>query len=499
MTASGSNASPPTSTADAGGTANIVRGTRALAVAQMLGQVARFASNIVLARLLTPSDFGVVAIALVVVLVSTQFQDLGTGSAIIQRPSMRRPLVNAVFHLNLVLGAVLTAGIAVAAYPLARLLRAPDAAPVILVMSTMILITALGQIHHALLRRDLRFRQTAIISSSAALASTALSISLAVSGFGAWSIVFGSLAGAVLDTALAWHFDPWRPQLRAQWRELSSILRFSLHLFLSNLVILVFQQSDKAIVGRSLGTASLGYYSLAQRMVAYPTTAISSVVTEVAFPAFSRRQDDDTSLRSAYVRLTGVLATVTFPLLFGAATVAAPAVDVVFGHRWAAMVPLVQVLAPVAALQTVMTNWSALVIAKGRTDWVFRWNLVATAAMVVAFVVGARWGTEGVAVAYALAALTFMPIGVWLAFRLIELRLSEYMQRLVPVAIATGAMAAASLLAQYLAHRAGAGEVVLLCTGVLAGGATYAAVLAWLRPAALDDMKLLVSMRKTSR
>lgn len=478
---------------------NLVRGTRALAAAQLLSQVARFASNIVLAHLLVPADFGVVAIALVIVLVSTQFQDLGTGSAIIQRPDVSGSLVNAVFHLNLVLGVGLTAAIAALAYPIAHLLRTPDAAPMIAAMSCMILVTALGQIHHALLRRDMRFRQTAVISSSASLASTAISITLAALGLGPWAIVIGSLGAAVLDTSLAWWFDPWRPRWRAHWAELESIWRFSLHLFLSNLVVLVFQQSDKAIVGRALGTAPLGYYSMAQRMVAYPTTAISGVVTEVAFPAFARRQDDAGALRSAYLRLTGVLALVTFPLLFGAATVAAPAVSLAFGSRWDALVPLIQILAPVAALQTVLTNWSALVVAKGRTGWLLAWNALSTLAMVVAFVVGSRHGLVGVCVAYAAAALIFMPIGVVMAFRLIELRLRDFGARLAPIAVATTAMVLASVLGQYATSTWFTAAVGQLAVGVVCGAAAYLAALWLWRPSAIADVNLILATKRRSR
>ena len=317
----------------------VARSTRQTAVAQVVTQGVRFLTNVALARLLSPRDFGMVAIAFVVMMLLDQLRDVGTGSAVIQRQSVDQVLLNTVFLLNIGLGSVLAAVLFFAAGPLAALLGNAGAAPVLQVFAALTVVTALGQLHGALLRREMRFQRVAVMTSVSALTSAVISVCGALLGMNYWALVAGTAAGAVTNTVLAWAFSGWRPTRSWSLASLKSIWRYSWHLFLSNILYFVFTQVDKVIVSTHLGAVPLGGYSLAQRTVSLPIATMGTVVGDVTFPAFSRRQDDPAALRSGFIRSSAVIALVTFPLMFGLAAVARPLVEVVFGHQWASSFP----------------------------------------------------------------------------------------------------------------------------------------------------------------
>jgi lipopolysaccharide exporter len=474
---------------------NLARGTRFLIVGQVLAQVVRFGSNIVLARILTPSDFGIVAIAAVVVLAMNQFQDVGTGAAIIQQRELTPRLTNAVFQFNFVLGCILSAGMVLLAAPIADFLRNPDATNVLRAFGAVTLLASLGQIHHALLRRDLRFKDIALVSSVATLVTAVVSIGLAVAGLGLWAIVFGTIAGSAVDTSLVWYLDKWRPKWEASWPALRSIWRFSLHLFMANLVFMIFQEADKLIVGRWLGASSLGLYGMSQRIVTYPTTSVTGVIMEVAFPAFARRQDDDEALRAGYIRTSGVVALVSLPLLIGAAVVAGPAVHVLFNSSWYPMIPLIWILAPVGIAEILSTSWSGVILAKGRTDILFRWRVVGTVVQISGGIIGLHWGLIGLCIGFAIGALILMPIETVIICRVIGLPVRTYLRSLASLLLSTAAMAIAAIAVQ-LALLSVDSALVVLVAAVAAGGAAYLLMIWRLRPAALQDVKMLLPGRR---
>lgn len=476
---------------------SVARGTRQTATAQVVTQLVRFVTNIVLARLLTPKDFGIVAIALVVTMLLDQLKDLGTGAAIIQRQTVDDALLNSVFYLNLALGIVLASGMFFLAGPVATLLSDSNAAPVLQAFAGVTLVTSMGQIHHSLLRRDLRFFEIAIVTSVGAIVTAAVSIAGALEGMGYWALVWGALAGALVGTAMVWTYDRWRPSRTMSLTSLRSIWHYSYGLFLSNLLFLAFNQVDKVIISRFLGGAALGYYTMAQRTVTTPVASVGVVVNEVAFPAFSRRQDDDAALRSGFVRSSCAVAVVTFPLAFGLAVLARPAVLVMLGERWLAVVPVLWLLAPLAAVQSVTLNSSQLLLAKGRSDWSYRWGIVYCVVLTGLEMGAVRWGLVGVAAAYAGGVLLLTPFSLIINFHHVKLRLSHYVRALIPQLWINAVMVVCVLLVTRLATNAGAPPIMQLVIGVLVGGAVYLALLLGIRPPALADAASVLKGRRS--
>ena len=306
-----------------------------------------------------------------------------------------RPLIDTVFVVNLVLGAAMAALVFITAGPIAGVLDSPHAENIVRAMSGLTLVGALGQIHHSLLRRHLQFGKIALVAACAAVANTLVAVTSAVLGAGVWALVLGVAAQVIVGTVMVWVFNPYRPRLRVDLECLRSIQGYSLNLFGTNMLTFAFGQADKLLVARFLGSTALGVYSLALRTITYPVLSVGNVVGEVVFPAFSRHQDNDETLRSGYIRASRAIALVTFPLMFGLAAVATPATMMVLGPHWVALPPLIWVLGPVGALQSVTLNAGHLLLAKGRTDLSFRWTIATSVVTLAAEVVGLRGGTAG--------------------------------------------------------------------------------------------------------
>jgi PST family polysaccharide transporter len=473
----------------------VARGTRYTAASQVVTQLVRFGTNVVLARLLTPEDFGIVAIALVVTTLLDQVKDLGTGSAIIQRESVDDKLLNSVFYLNLALGAVLGLSIYLSAGPVASLLGAPQAAPVLQAFSVITVVTSLSQIHHSLLRRNLRFFEIGIVASVSAAATAVVSIIGALLGLNYWALVLGTAVGALVGTVLVWIYDRWRPSLMLSLASLKSIWGYSVHLFLANILFIFFTQVDKIIIGRFIGSSALGTYTLAQRTVMSPITAVSTVVNEVSFPAFSRRQNDHAALRSGIIRSSQVVALVTFPAMIGLAVLADSAVPVVFGPQWYGLIPVIWLLAPIAAVQSMTVSSTQVLLAKGRSDWAFRWGVVYCLVLTVFELIGVRWGLVGVAAAYAAGILLLTPFELALAFRTIEMRLRDYLRELLPHVWITAVMAVCVAAAAGGVRAVTEADWAELMVGSLVGLLVYGLLILIVRPPALYNALIVIRRR----
>jgi PST family polysaccharide transporter len=253
---------------------------------------------------------------------------------------------------------------------------------------------------------------------------------------------------------------------------------------------------DKLIISHFLGAGPLGSYTLAQRTVSAPVAAVGSAVGEVAFPAFSRRQDDNVALRSGFVRSSRVIALVTFPATVGLAILAAPFVSVVFGSQWDAVAPVVSVLAPIAAIQSVTFNSSQLLLAKGRSDWSYRWGMVYCVVLTVFELVGVKWGLFGTAVGFAVGVATLTPFSLMLAFHQVEMRLRDYLVALWPQFWITTVMAGFVGLALVVARAAAWGDLAALVAGTTAGVVVYGVLLLVVRPAALEDAMAALPRRR---
>ena len=475
----------------------VAGGARWVAGSQAAQQVTKAVSSVVLARLLLPTEFGLLAITVVLTdFLERVLGDTGTSAALIHRRELGRDLADSVFFLNLMVGTITCAFLFVAAPVLAPALGDERVEPILRGIGVAFVLLALGIVQRALLRRALRFRAVAASDLASTITQTVVSIGLAFRGWGVWSLVVGILASRVASNLTVWWVSSWRPRWHFRWADIREVTGFSGNLSAFNFFSYFSEAGDKFIVGRFVSATALGFYGFGYRLLLQPVQSVLQVCRVVLFPAFARIQDDNENIGRGYVRATSAVAMLTFPVTIGVAVMAEPIVHVVLGDKWLPAVPILAIFGPLAAIQAVSTTTSVLYQAKGRTDLQFRWGLVVGLAMLGAYVLGSRWGATGVAWSFLIGTLVLAGPTLVIPFRLVGLPFRDFLVGLLPSVVPTALMAAAAYGLRRVLESAGAGPGVTLFVPVALGAAIYCGIVFVTRPQALKDLLLLVRPRR---
>ena len=437
----------------------------------------------VLARLLSPGDYGVMAMGNFFVNFLQQLGDLGTGSAIIQREELSPRLTSSLFWVNVGLG-MLGALVLWAAAPLAaRYYHEPRVIAVLSVLALAFPATGIGIVPESLLIRNMQYKKLCIAEVGSALLGACMSITLAWKGAGVWSLVAGSLTLTLSSSLMLWMLSAWRPLWLVDWQEIRSVFRYSMNLTGFVLINYFSRNAGHLIVGRYLGTAALGYYQMAYSLLMYPLQALSSILGRVMFAALSRIQSDRERLRAVFLRYLTVLGAINVPVFLGLAIVAGPLVQVFLGTRWLPVVPLITILAPIGILQAISGPTGQIYLSTGRTDVMFRFGLVSAVVQVLGYAIGVRWGLEGVVIGWGLVSIPVSVAGVVVSHRLIDSPLKALGRNLVPVlACSLGMGGVAFAWKTFVTSLAWRPSVVLFST-VAVGALTYVIVILIFRPA----------------
>jgi O-antigen/teichoic acid export membrane protein len=472
----------------------VVTGLSWKVVSQVLIQLLSFASTLILARLMTPSDFGLAADALVFGGLAFLFADLGLGASIVQRHSLTEEDRSTAFWSNAGLGFLLTlAGIGLS-WPLADLYREPEVQPLFAVLSLTFLFTALGTTQGALLIRSLSFRSLELRTIVATTASFAVGITVAALGYGPWAIIAQSLAVSGISTLLLWRSSPWRPRFVFSSESLNHLLGFGSLIFGGNFVRYLERNADNFLVGRFRGSAALGAYSVAYNIMLVPLMKIVVPAQIVFFPALSRIHEPREA-GAIWLRMSRLLWAVALPCLLGMAVVAPDFVVVVLGEKWQSSIRVLQILAWVGVVQLAAAQMTTLTQAVGRAGLFFRYSTASAILSVAGFAIGVHWGIIGVAVGYAIANTLLIPVYVTLGARAVGLSLWAFCRAISGVVEAATAMALVVLgirLALVDQLSAGPRLVVVIVTGVI----VYIPLCIWRAPEVPQEIRRVRASRR---
>ncbi len=449
-------------------------------------QIVRLTGMLVLATLLAPGDFGLMAMVWAVTGLVELFVDLGTGQAIIQRKELTPRLCSSVFWANVVFAGLAACVVATGAVTIAALFQEPALRPLIIAIAPVFLPASLGVVPSALLQRSMRFDKVARARIVGAVAGAGTSITAACLGHGVWSLVYGHYAGAIATATLLWTSSRWWPTFAVSFADLRAVAGFSLNLAAVNLSNFVFGQIDTLVVGRWLGRDVLGCYSLAKKIVLQPILLAGSSVANVLFSRFARMAEDPEAIRPRYLDASAAVVALLAPVALGMAIVAGPAVEAFGGVGWELVAPIVALLAPAALIATVMMPTGALFRAVGRTDLLLRLGLVRGAAMALGVTAGA-WldGAGGAAIGLSTAMAIMLVPSLCVPFRLVDLELLAGLRALLPIGNALVGLALCAFGGLWLATALGASPGVATVLVAASGATGYFAVLWLVRPAFL--------------
>lgn len=450
--------------------------------ASALARLAWLAALAVLARLLAPEQFGLFAFGLVFIAYVETVGDLGVGTALIHWPERRDEAARVTFRFNLATGLFWFAVAQLAAPWVAAFFHHPEGEPVIRWLAVGFLLRAAGNTHDALCQKEMRFRARLLPEAALALGKGAVAVGLALAGFGVWSLVWGQLAGLLLQTAALWWVVPWRPGGVWPRQLVAPMLRYGRGIVAVNVLAAVVHHADLVVVGRMLGATALGFYQMAAKVPEATVTIAIWVVSRVLFAAFSRLHAEGEGLAEGYLAALGWISLLTLPAATGLVAVAEPLVVTLFGDDWRPAIPILRALAVYLGLRSLGTHAGDVLKASGRTGLLAA--LAVGRAIVLLPLLVAAGRVSAAAVAWALAAVTLVAAVVSLAVvsRLLGVPLARTLARLGTAGAASALMAAALFVWVVSGVDAGWPPAAALAVRVGLGALVYAGAVFALDP-----------------
>jgi len=388
-----------------------------------------YARLAVLAHLLSPKDFGLMGMVLVITSLGQTFSDMGISNAVIWKQDATPEQISSLYWLNIMAG-IAVSGIVILISPLvAKFFHEPRLVDLMFWAAFIFPIAAIGQLFQMLLQKNLLFGRLAKIEILSASIGAAVSIIAAYYGQGAYSLLWGQLALTVCAslsfTLLGWR--EWHPQFVFKPRKLHGFISFGLYQMGERAVNTFAYNVDYIMVGRFLGPTALGIYMLAWQIMIAPMAKLNPVLTRVAFPVFARKQADDRALRDGYVELSKMIAILTFPIIVLAAATAPVLVPFVLGPKWNAAIPIIQILALLGLLRSLSNPLWSMVLAKGRADIGFALSVAVATLSTVAFWLATPHGLNLLAWVEVMVSAVLFVVCLEILRRLIALDYAQYL------------------------------------------------------------------------
>jgi PST family polysaccharide transporter len=433
---------------------------------------------VLLARLLTKDDFGLVAFAAIFVSFASLLVDQGLGDAVVQRPTLTRRQLDTAFWASMAAGVVITVAGVVLAIPIAVLLGEPQLEPIIQVLSVTFMLTALSSIQTGLLRREMAFGSLAIRRIVAVVVGGVVGVGMALAGYGAWSLVGQQLAAAAISVVMLWAVTPWRPSRAFSGQDFRELFGFGIRVVGGDFLNFISRNSDNLLVGVFLGKIPIALYTVAYRILDTSQVLLINAARKLIFPTFSRLQHDPERIRRAYSRINRASSALTLPGYVGLALVAQEATVTLFGNKWAESGPVAAVLFLIGPVLTVQAFSGALFNAVGHPEVTLRFRLVTTITNVVGFAIAVLVFRDilAVAAAFVVRGYLLLPLNLYWMRKYGGIRIREHFLELRGVGIATAVMAAAVLVVK-LALLGHVDDGLLLLAEVLVGFVVFGAAL----------------------
>ena len=399
---------------------------------QMFGsKLVSFAVFALLSHLLSPSSFGLIALASLFISFLQIFIGRGFGEAVVQRVELEDEHLSTAFWTNLLAGAILTMLCSLAAPLAASLFHEPDLAKIIPWFSLVFIFAGFSTIQSALLRRKLDFKKLAWRSLIADLTAGAVAIVMALAGLGVWSLVALNLVTSLVSAVVLWNVSGWRPGVHFSAKHFQQMFHFGLNIIGIDVLNFLNRHADDVLIGYFLGAELLGYYTIAYKILVTLTDLLTTITNAVALPAFARLQGEMQLVRSAFLFAVRIVSIVSIPAFIGICLLANELLPVVFGPTWGASVPVLQVLSFIGILHSIFYLHNSLVTGVGKPSWHLYMTLLNAVTNVVAFAIAVRWGITAVAAAYVIRGYILSPLEVWMVNKAAQIEVGKYLSQFI--------------------------------------------------------------------
>lgn len=393
-----------------------------------------FVSDIILARLLTPDDFGCIGMLAIFMVLAETFIDGGFGSALIQKKQPSQTDYSTIFYWNMGMSVILYAILFLGAPAVARFYKIPQLCSILRVQGLILFVYAFNVVQRNQLKKKLDFRTLAIVNVIASLVALTVTIIMAYQGLGVWSLVAKNLISAVLVSVVFWFFVKWRPIWVFSWQSFRELFSFGFYMFLTRLVNNISGQIQGLLIGRFYNASTMGYYSKAVSTEHIASRSLSDVLAQVTYPLYAKTQDDKMAMQNMIKRLTMTVSYITFPMMFILMLLAKPIFVLLYTEKWVESVPYFQILCFAGLFECLQSINFLSIPAIGRSKASFMWTMIKRAVGILLMVGGlALFGIKGLLVGMVCNAVFSYAVNIGLVSRYIGYKWYRQLKDLFPM------------------------------------------------------------------
>lgn len=428
-----------------------IRGGAVTVGAQAVKIILQTGSTAILARLLTPADFGLIAMVSVFTQFVNLFKDLGLSTATIQRKDITHQQVSTLFWVNITVSCLLILIVALISPLVALFYNEPRLTLVTIAIGGTFIFGGLIAQHTALMRRQMRFRSLAVIEIISMATGITAAVISAFFGLSYWSLVIMMVAKGIVNVILIWKKSPWRPSFPTRGSGVRPMLAFGGSLTGSNVLSYLTHNADNFIIGYALGSTSLGFYTKAYALITLPMSQFSAPLRTIMIPALSRLQTEPKRYRRFFLQVLAAISMIIMPLITFLVFSADEIVDILLGSQWKTVSITFRYLGPAAFLSAIGYAQGWLFISLGRAGVAFRWNMLTAPLIIIGFIIGIHWGINGVAVSFSITYSILIVLGLLVACRKSPVRFYDVVVSLaVPVLSSLLAALVAALVRSFI-------------------------------------------------
>ena len=428
-----------------------IKATAWAGAAKVVGQAVAWAVTLVLARILDPKDYGLMAIVVFFMTFGVFFVRYGAGTAIIQRQTVSDDELSSVFWFTMILALILYAIIYVAAPFIAAYYEMPELTPMLRVVGVAFLFDGAGLVSKSVLEKSLNFRYLAHAEVVATILSAVAAFACAISGLGVWSLVISYLVLSFVRSLLQFVFTRWLPGLKLQVRRILDMITFGSSMSISQVLWYLYAHIDTMLIGKVLGQTPLGFYTMSMSLAAAPLQKVGLVFCQVSLPVLAQVKQDKAALGNYFIKMVQGISLMTLPLYTGGILVANELVPLALGDKWAPAIPAFKVLCLVLMIRAVDTLSRPVLLAVGKAPLALLFDLIFAIVFPVLLLAGLlKGGMTGLFIVMPILYLVSTILWAWIAIRQTDLRLRDFARALWPVIEPCLVMAAVLIPARLL-------------------------------------------------
>ena len=415
--------------------------------------IIQFISGIILARLLTPYDYGCIGMLAIFMVLAESFIDGGFGAALIQKKRPTQEDYSTIFFWNLGMAGFMYAILFFCAPAISRFYNIPLLCSVLRVQGLLLFIYAFNVIQKNQLRKTLNFKVLSIVTITTSLISLGITIFMAYKGFGVWALVIQNLITAAIPAVVFWFYLKWRPILVFSWKSFKELFSFGFYMFLTHLLNSFGQQIQGLLIGKVYNPSTMGYYAKAHSVERIASTSVSSIMTQVTYPLYAEAQDNRQMMINMVKRLTMTLSYITFPIMFILILLAKPIFVLLYSERWLSSVPYFQVLCLAGLANCLMSVNLQTISAIGKSKIMFVWTVVKRVVGIGAIFVGLLlFGMKGLLAGVVINNYFAYFVNIGLVSKHVGYKWTRQLWDLMPVTVASIVAAVVSYGCGYLLH-----------------------------------------------